>query len=191
MKELESEKRALREQMQKLRSGLSSTEVQSKSEKIQKILYSINSFQKANKIMLYVSFRNEVDTINIIHRLLREQKEVVVPICIPDTCTLLPSKIMSFDELTISHFGIMEPKESFIRPVNPKDIDIILVPGLAFDKNRNRLGHGKGYYDRFLCYLRSDVLKVALAYHFQIIDAVPIEAWDVPMDLIITEKGIV
>lgn len=191
MKELYFNKNLIRERMHKLRDSLSFEEVQNKSKKIKDTLFSLGYLQNSKKIMTYVSFKNEVSTIDIINELLKTEKEVIVPICDTNDYTLIPSKILSIDELSVSHFGIMEPKEPFIRPINPKDIDIILIPGLAFDKDRNRLGHGKGYYDRFLNRVRSDSLKIALAFDFQVLDSIPIENWDIPMDLIITEKGII
>lgn len=191
IKELNSDKKLIRERMHKLRNSLSAEEVQSKSEKINDNLFALNYLKEANKIMTYVSFKNEVSTIGIIDKLIKMEKEVIVPICDTNEYTLIPSRILSLDELSLSYFGIMEPKEPFIRPVNPKDIDIILVPGLAFDKNRNRLGHGKGFYDRFLKDVRPNSLKIALAYDFQVLDSIPIENWDIPMDLIITEKAII
>ena len=191
MDELNARKKLIRERMHKQRNSLSFEEVREKSKKIKDTLFSLSYIKESNKIMTYVSFKNEVSTIDIINELLKMGKEIIVPICDTKDYTLIPSRILSMDELSVSYFGIMEPKEPFIRPVEPKDIDVILVPGLAFDRNRNRLGHGKGFYDRFLRGVKDDAIKIALAYDFQILDSIPAEDWDIPMDLIITNKGIV
>lgn len=191
MDELNARKKLIRERMHKQRNSLSFEEVREKSKKIKDTLFSLSYIKESNKIMTYVSFKNEVSTIDIINELLKMGKEIIVPICDTKDYTLIPSRILSMDELSVSYFGIMEPKEPFIRPVDPKDIDVILVPGLAFDRNRNRLGHGKGFYDRFLRGVKDDAIKIALAYDFQILDSIPAEDWDIPMDLIITNKGIV
>ena len=191
MDELNARKKLIRERMHKQRNSLSFEEVREKSKKIKDTLFSLSYIKESNKIMTYVSFKNEVSTIDIINELLKMGKEIIVPICDTKDYTLIPSRILSMDELSVSYFGIMEPKEPFIRPVDPKDIDVILVPGLAFDRNRNRLGHGKGFYDRFLRSVKDDAIKIALAYDFQILDSIPAEDWDIPMDLIITNKGIV
>lgn len=191
MDELNASKKLIRERMHKQRNSLSFEEVREKSKKIKDTLFSLSYIKESNKIMTYVSFKNEVSTIDIINELLKMGKEIIVPICDTKDYTLIPSRILSMDELSVSYFGIMEPKEPFIRPVDPKDIDVILVPGLAFDRNRNRLGHGKGFYDRFLRGVKDDAIKIALAYDFQILDSIPVEDWDIPMDLIITNKGIV
>lgn len=191
MDELNARKKLIRERMHKQRNSLSFEEVREKSKKIKDTLFSLSYIKESNKIMTYVSFKNEVSTIDIINELLKMGKEIIVPICDTKDYTLIPSRILSMDELSVSYFGIMEPKEPFIRPVDPKDIDVILVPGLAFDRNRNRLGHGKGFYDRFLRGVKDDAIKIALAYDFQILDSIPVEDWDIPMDLIITNKGIV
>jgi 5-formyltetrahydrofolate cyclo-ligase len=101
-----------------------------------------------------------------------------------ETRDIVPSLLVDYDaELTCGPFGIRHPKEEYIRPVGLNDIDLVIVPGLAFDKAGNRLGRGHGYYDRFLGRLPKDVPTVGLAFAFQILeDFPPLE----PHDLSVT-----
>ena len=86
--------------------------------------------------------------------------------------------------------GIMEPDPLLCKPLDPSLIDLIIVPGVAFDSMGGRIGYGKGYYDRFLPQLRADVPKLGLAYDFQVLPRVPQDEFDIRMDAIVTEKGI-
>jgi 5-formyltetrahydrofolate cyclo-ligase len=94
-------------------------------------------------------------------------------------------EIKGLDDLKESSFGVLEP-ESTLNAVNPKDIDLVLVPGLAFDKRGGRLGYGAGYYDSFLKEVKAEASKVAVAYSYQIIEKVPLEEHDVLIENILT-----
>jgi 5-formyltetrahydrofolate cyclo-ligase len=88
-------------------------------------------------------------------------------------------------------YGILEPPETSRSEPPPSRWDIIVVPGLAFDRRGNRLGHGFGYYDRFLGSLPACVLRVALAFAGQLVPEVPVDAWDVPVHALVTEEGVI
>ena len=94
-----------------------------------------------------------------------------------------------WDDLKISSYGILEPKKDKIKNISSDKIDLIIVPGVAFDLKGNRMGHGKGYYDRFLNLVKST--SIGLAFEFQIIENIPVESHDKPIDMIITEKRII
>ena len=85
----------------------------------------------------------------------------------------------------------MEPKKKFFRPVSPEDIDLVIVPGIAFDRSGERIGYGMGFYDRFLKKIRKDTSSIGLAYEFQIVDDIPSEETDVKVNKIITEKRVI
>jgi 5-formyltetrahydrofolate cyclo-ligase len=85
-------------------------------------------------------------------------------------------------------FGILEPRKESARIFNPEEIDLVIVPGVAFDEHRNRIGFGAGFYDRFLESVRPSCAKIGIAFEFQIYDEVPVEEHDIPLDLVITEK---
>lgn len=118
---------------------------------------------------------------------------VVIPYC--SGGEIVPFLLRSLDELETGLYGIKEPKELFRsrkdRIFDPKQIDLVIVPGLAFDINGNRLGRGKGYYDRFLRHLSPKTLKIALAFECQIFETIPRDSNDVPMDLVVTEERII
>lgn len=142
---------------------------------------SLDEYKNAKCIMTYVSFNDEVDTFKIIDDAINKGKRVAVPKVLGDD--MFASEINSLNDLEAGRFGILEPK-SFKEISN---IDICIVPGLAFDKKLNRLGYGKGYYDRFLAGL--NVLKIGLCYIDSVLDEIPVYETDIAMDLIVTEKG--
>jgi 5-formyltetrahydrofolate cyclo-ligase len=152
----------------------------------------MSDYKKAKLIMAYVDYKNEVITNDIISYSLEKGKRVVVPVTEIKTKKMTPCEVINYPEDLISgNYGIMEPKEECIRPVDPKIIDLILIPGVAFDVRGNRLGYGAGYYDRFLMRLNDDAVKIALAYEMQILENVYPEKHDVPIDFIITEKRVI
>ena len=141
--------------------------------------------------MAYVDARSEVRTKTLIQKLLAGDKTVVIPYC--DGDDLIPWQLTDWDELTVGAFGILEPRSELRtirqRNIEPREIDLVCVPGLGFDQVGNRLGSGRGYYDRLLPRLRSDAIKVGLAYECQIVPQLSTEPHDVPMDLVITEAN--
>ena len=191
MKDIIKEKKKLRTEMQEQRNRLSEEEILDRSSKIKDQLNSLLTNNSYKNYMSYVSVRSEVRTIEIIKQLLKNKKNVSVPVCVPKTTELIASQIFHMNELVPSHFGLLEPKSDLIRPIEPETIEIVFVPGLAFDRKGNRLGYGKGYYDGFLKRVSPNTLKIGLAYSFQVIEKVPVDSADVPLDIIITENEII
>ena len=179
-------KDALRLKMREKRRALTTDEVNIKSAKIQVALFSLDCFKSADTVCTFISAFKEPDTVEIIKRLLGDGKKVVVPVTDTNNTTLILSYIENMADLKKGAFGILEP--TTVKPARESDIDAVLVPGLAFDKNGGRMGFGKGYYDRFL--EKTDAVKIALCYDFQLSDQIPTEPHDVPMDIIITESGV-
>jgi 5-formyltetrahydrofolate cyclo-ligase len=139
-------------------------------------------YRDARCIFTYVSHLNEINTYQIIQTALTDQKKVSVPKINPFDKKMYAIEISSLNELYAGYYGIMEPL-SFEREISPYEIDLVLVPGLAFDHFGGRLGYGGGYYDKFLSQNRN-VYKVSLAYDFQIVDHVPMEEHDIRIDLL-------
>lgn len=191
MDNVSERKRLIRKEMLSLRRALSMENYIKTNNDIQTLFNSMAFNRRALNYMSYVNIGKEVNTRNIIERLLLDGKNVSVPVCIPETTRLKASQIYDFSDLESSQFGLLEPKSGLIREVNPKDIEIVLVPGLAFDRKGNRLGYGKGYYDGFLIELTSGALKIGLSYSFQIIEEVPVDDFDIPLDIIVTEKEVI
>ena len=113
--------------------------------------------------MFYVSFNNEVDTIETIKELLKNKEEnkknIIVPYVEKNNPILQLSKLNSFDDLEPKTFGILEPKDGKIKKFDVKKVDLVLVPGIVFDENGHRIGYGYGYYDRFLRKLNKNKTK--------------------------------
>ncbi|HSH36926.1 5-formyltetrahydrofolate cyclo-ligase, partial [Schnuerera sp.] len=162
-----------------------------KSNTIRNKLFSLEKYKNSNFIFSFISFKDEVDTHNIIKESLSSGKRIGVPITIPKERQLIVSEIMDFDnELEIGFYNILSPKKEYIRETSPKLIDIVLVPGLVFTPEGYRIGYGGGYYDRFFN-KNPEVLKIGLCYEMQIAPQVPTDIYDIPVDYIITEERII
>lgn len=170
------------------RKRMSAGEVANKSRAISERLFSHDFFLQAKVVHFYVSFKNEVDTHSIIRKTLSLKKRVVVPCIHEMDQEMILSELIDFQEdLKPNRLGILEPDENSVRPVHPMAVDLMIVPGVAFDPLGSRIGYGKGYYDRLLS-RTSNALVVGLAYDFQILDVLPALAHDVRMGKIITES---
>lgn len=180
------EKAELRKEIKMKRRALTADEVCTASAVISDKLWDVPSFLGANTVMVYISSFNEVSTATVTEKLLSLGKRVIVPISDTETETLILSYIEDMSSLSAGAYGILEPQH--IRTAQPSDIDCILVPGIVFDKNGNRMGFGKGYYDKLLA--QTSAVKIGLCYDFQLMQDIAVEAHDVPMDIIITEKQI-
>ncbi|SMP45306.1 5-formyltetrahydrofolate cyclo-ligase [Anoxynatronum buryatiense] len=181
-------KELMRQQILNKRNQLSAEQVMSKSTLIINRLMEQPELQQSINIMVYLDFRNEVKTDDLIRRLLEQEKQVFIPVTNPATHTLMISQLEDpAKDLERGHFGLLEPKSETLRPVDPTLIDLVIVPGLVFDHEGYRIGFGAGYYDRFLPTLRSGVPLISLLYELQLVDRVPREPHDVPVHLLITE----
>jgi len=178
----------IRQRMLEMRKMMSPEEVAQKSEQIQRRLFNTTYYQSSRTIMTYVDFQHEVETRSIINRAIGEGKIIAVPLTGPNI-TLVPVKIESLDDLEAGSRGILEPKKSEIMDV--KKLDLVLMPGVAFDRSGNRLGYGLAYYDRFLKQLSPATMIVALAYSFQVVQTLPFEEHDQKVNLIVTENEII
>jgi 5-formyltetrahydrofolate cyclo-ligase len=183
-------KEGLRQQLLIRRKEVPSGEISKKSKKIRDLLFELNEFRKAHCILFYVSYDHEVHTHDMIKEALSLKKSVVVPVSNTVKKTLLLSNLTCFDDLLPGAYGILEPKGKSIEEVSIDCVDLVIVPGVAFDVRGNRLGHGKGYYDSLLRNAAA-VELVALAFEFQIVEKIPVEPHDVPVDIIVTEKRII
>ena len=175
-----------------------------KSAIIWKRLEKIIQFQIAlntKKLMLYLDFDHEVETTRFLTPILGIPKignpksisKVIIPRC--EARNIIPYFLFSLDELAPGHFGILElekkRRQSFCHKVSPEDISTVLVPGLAFDIHGNRLGRGKGYYDRFLPTLSESTVTIGLAFECQVFDRIPVGPDDRPMAMVVTEERII
>ena len=186
------DKNSVRKETLEKRKSMPLDEVSLKSDKITEYLVSTDAYKNANTIMAYIDFRNEVKTENLIKRAVKDGKKIVIPISVVETRQLILSELIDYDnELESGAYGILEPKKEFIRETDPKLVDLVLIPGVAFDKKGFRIGYGAGYYDRFLERVRPDVSKIALSFDLQMVNHAYPDAHDVPVDIVITENEII
>lgn len=173
----------IRKQILEKRDSLTEKEIKEKSKSIGEKLFSLPEYKKAKTVSFFVSFGSEVNTHEMIKEALKE-KEVCVPV-VKDNEIIL-SKINDFSDLDKKgKFGILEP--SSIIEVDKELVDLIIVPGVAFDKNGYRVGYGKGYYDNLLRDYKGNTIGVC--FGLQMIDNVPVKEHDVKVKEVITEKG--
>jgi 5-formyltetrahydrofolate cyclo-ligase len=162
----------------------------SKDMLIKKRLFSLDEYINAQTILFYASFRSEVDTFTMIKGSLHMGKKVVLPRVDKEKHVLRLYEIKDITELTAGYMGIPEPSLLDGRLVNLESIDLVVIPGVAFDYSGNRLGYGAGYYDILLS-KKQKIPIVALAYEEQIIDSIPSEKHDVKVDKIVTDKRVI
>jgi 5-formyltetrahydrofolate cyclo-ligase len=159
-----------------------------KSRAIEEKLFALPEFKKAKAVCFFVSLETEVDTHGMIDRALMEGKKVLVPLTDMAARSLLLYEIKDrAGDLQRGTMRIWEPDPAKTRKAEPKEIDVIVVPGLAFDAAGNRLGRGRGFYDRFLEKLGHNVPKIAIAFSFQKISEVPVGPHDVKIDKVLTD----
>lgn len=185
-----SSKEIVRKEALIKRRAFTVNEVCNKSRIIRERLLMLPKYGKYQTFMCYVSYKNEVDTKELIRYLLQDGKQVFLPRITSDKKDIEAIEIKDFDkDLKKGTFGIMEPFCSSRECAG--DIDMIIIPGVAYDINKNRLGYGGGYYDRFLSGLKSSSLKLGLSYDELVYESLPVEEHDIKVDIIITEKRII
>ena len=161
-------------------------EAQKKSDIIKKKLFSLPEFKKAKCVMLYASTDNEVNTDSIIDGALEAGKQVALPRC-TGLKELVAKEIRNRqNDLKPGIYGINEPPRER-KNVQPARIDLVVVPGVAFDEKNIRLGRGKGYYDRFLAKLPWNKISIGLAFRFQVVENLPKDSHDIPVSKVITD----
>jgi len=196
------DKTALRTQMLQLRSLLKPKFLENSAKRMGGQIAALPAFRDADLVMLYHSFKNEAGTLPLLQYCFHTHKKVALPLvvktAVPESeansstsqLELRAYLVPGPDVLRPGSMGIMEPDPLLCEPVDPALIDLVIVPGVAFDSTGGRIGYGKGCYDRFLPQLLDDVPIVGLAYDFQVLPRVPQESTDVRVDAIVTEKGI-
>ena len=152
-------------------------------------LFNWEVFKNAGVIHIFISKSDEPDTRPIIEHCWSSGKKIAVPVVLPDTFDLFHSEFKSFDDLVFGMHKTQEPSPKLRIKINPESFDLVIVPGVAFDRKGGRLGHGKGYYDRFLEI--TSAFRLGLAFDCQLLENVPTELHDVPMNAILSESGIV
>lgn len=173
------DKREIREKIKQMRRMLTEAEKESAAEEVFSTLEKTGAFLMANHILMYHSLPDELST----HAFLKKwgnRKHFYLPRVNGVNLDILP-----YDEsrLELGAFHIEEPSGD--NTVDESEIELIIVPAVAYDRKGNRLGRGKGFYDRLLS--TTQAVKIGVGYEFQLIDEIPVEPHDVPMDMVITQ----
>lgn len=166
------------------RRNMEFAEVMQKSNLAQNIFLESEQYKKAKSVMLYMPLGNEVSTFEIINDGIKQGKNILVPITDKDTFEISAYRITEDTEFEKGTFSVSEPKEK--ESFDASEIDVVLVPGIAFDRDGGRIGFGKGCYDKFLKGIKA--VKIGFCYDFQLVSHIETESKDVNMDYIITEK---
>ena len=180
----------IRKELLEIRKHLSKDEVLEKSNKIKKRLFVMNEFKQSSTILFYVSYDNEVYTHEMIKESISNGKNVIVPISDKKNRRLILSQLDNWDNLKPGSYGILEPQKDKIKKVSIDKVDLAIVPGVGFDESGHRIGHGKGYYDDLLKNSKK-ASHIGLAFEAQIVKKIPIEAHDLPVHKIVTEKRVI
>ncbi|SKA83780.1 5-formyltetrahydrofolate cyclo-ligase [Caloramator quimbayensis] len=180
-------KKEIRKKMIFLRDSFHKEELDKLSSQIIKNIINWSFYKNSTAIMLYSSIKSEVRINDLLKKGIEDKKTIILPKTLKDNRELLPCIVEDIKELHIGNYGILEPMGSKVLDKN--SIDIIFVPGVAYDYNGFRIGYGAGYYDRFLKDYKG--IKAGVCYSFQVIDDVFHDLYDINMDYLITEKGII
>ena len=149
-------------------------------------------YQNAKTVMLTQSFNTEIGTSRIINHALENGKTVYLPTCDIFTKELIPTQVRAYpDDMVVNHYGILIPKATCPVCEHIEDIDLVLVPGMAFTEQGNRLGYGGGFYDRFLKKYGSHMISASLTREALIYEELPTDHFDQKVDWIITEERII
>ena len=179
-------KSRLKEEFMDKRNSLTKAQVIEMSKAVQKNLENLEQYKNAKTVMHFVSFGSEVST----HQMIKDaigKKTVAVPKTVEHK--IEPCILIDFDSMMpVQPYGILEPMD--LMKLSHKSIEAVMVPGIVFDLEGHRVGYGMGFYDAFLKHV-PNALKIGLCFDFQVVDSVPREEHDVPVDLIVTEKRII
>ena len=189
MTSIEREKDRLRRELRRARKALPPEWREAASRSITDNVLAWNQLVSMEVVHSYLSWRSEVATAVLIKHLLGLGKKVAAPRVDIFHHTLEHFYIQDFSNVLPGAFGIPEPNPSVCRPAQIENLQLILVPGVGFDRRGNRLGSGHGYYDRFLAQIRA--VRVGLAFSMQMIDHVPAGPHDQKMDLVVTEDEMI
>ncbi|UOO38211.1 5-formyltetrahydrofolate cyclo-ligase [Oscillospiraceae bacterium CM] len=186
------DKKELRGEVLRHRTALPESKIIADSAVIIDKIQALDAYKTSGTVMCFIDFKKEVMTKGFLRDTLALGKRVLVPIIMtePDgSRTMRASQLLDLDtDLESGTMGILEPKPSCRRFVDPVEIDLFVVPGLAFDVQKNRLGYGAGFHDVMLRKLRSDCVTAAACFDFQVFNAIPVKDYDVPVQMILTEK---
>lgn len=187
--DIASQKSLVRKGMLAERDRMGLDDVESKSSLIAQRFFGLDHIAGRRSFLFYADFRNEVKTGNMIRRAIGEGIGVYLPTIDEQSDQIVPVRLFEPDKGLVRDKWGIDVDTNGSAPI--EKIDLVILPGVAFDRRGGRLGFGKGYYDRFLSGLDSSVLKVGLCYRFQLLERLPLSEYDAPVDVVVTESGVV
>ncbi len=179
------EKAALRTRMRAARAMLSPEERAAAAAAVEAALFGLAELVRAGTVLGFASFGSEIPTAAILDRLAREGKSVLVPFLVDGRMEAAPAG----GATVATSYGALEPADR--TPVDPAAVDAVLVPGLAFDPAGGRTGYGGAYFDRYLRRTPREAPRIAIGFGLQVVDRVPMAAWDERVDLVVTETRVI
>ena len=180
------EKQLLRKHIMDILAKIEKPQYEHESYEIAQLLYQDPLWKEAKVVGVTISKYPEVDTYQIIRKAWEEGKQVVIPKCLPKKKEMVFRTLTQFNQLESVYYGLLEPIEEMTAEVRGNEIDLLIVPGLAYTKEGYRVGFGGGYYDRYLAEFNGHT--VSLAFQSQLVSELPIEEHDIPVKQIITNK---
>lgn len=181
------DKSQLREKLKAIRNEVAPELTLTVALSVWNILRALPEYRKSEGVGAFFSTAGEINTLPTLEGILRDGKRLYLPKVVKNETRFDFHPVKDLKSLAPGPFGILEPHGHKAAPW--KELDMVLVPGLAFDRKGNRLGFGKGYYDRVLPLLGKSTLIVGLGYSFQVVKQVPVTPEDVPMTALLTEEG--
>lgn len=181
----------LRREKLAARAALTRVEVENFSGEICNLLAKDERVQAAKCVLTYLPYGNEVSLLLLNDFFWQRGVRLLVPVCsqteigIMQAADLTPADLAHLNK---SSLGVLEPNTTDF--ADPKDIDLVLVPGVVFDRNGSRMGHGKGFYDRYLPLLKPEAYTIGIAYELQLTKQIITEPWDYPLDALCTENSL-
>ncbi|MEE9402901.1 MAG: 5-formyltetrahydrofolate cyclo-ligase [Desulfobacteria bacterium] len=192
MEDVKARKSEIRRSTVARRDALSKKQRAEKSAAIMSRLFEFANFLESKIVLFYLSHKSEVDTEPMIHKALALEKIIALPLIDGEKREIIPLKIDNLDRDTQPGYrGIREPISQRCKQIPVQQVNLAIIPGIAFDERGGRIGYGTGFYDRFIPNLDITTRKVALAFECQIVPQIPMEPHDRYTDIIITEKRIV
>jgi 5-formyltetrahydrofolate cyclo-ligase len=186
---MREERHHLRRRILGSRDLLSAHDRHEKSIAIMHSFWNLPETEQWSTLFVYVNFRSEVETMDLIRMSLARGKRVAVPLVDADAVRMIPLLIKDPAlDLVPGYYNIPEPDPGRTQRVDPGGIDAAVIPGSVFDISGGRLGYGGGYYDRFLLNEAPQARRIGLAFELQVVEEVPLEPHDQPLDILITEK---
>lgn len=186
---MKQQKEALRKKMKATLNRMKNEEYKELSGKVAGVLFTTDEWKNADTIGITVSRGKELDTSYIIRKAWEEGKNLAIPKCIHKTKEMDFRLFTDYSQLEIVYFGLQEPKVETTTAVSPNQIDLLIVPGLIYDEKGYRIGFGGGYFDRYLANYRNNT--ITLAFDLQVVDEIPKEDFDLPVQKIITDKRVI